>query len=287
MPGHTPRTFAVPTIYHEIDPRLCTFCEESLSGSRSREHIFPKWLLQTRNIVNDGFQITWASDVDDKLFGQRNLSLGSFVAGRVCRRCNNGWMSQLEQQIKELLSALMEAERQVAELSGFERESLARWATKTAFAYRSADLAPHLVDPRHAHDLAANRMPPVRVVARQASVELGLGCYATQRWMIDYPSPQRHVVETLTGHSHKTVLVLGHLLIAVCYWPEPTWPLVVSRRSHTPLWPLDAWLTYDYPTDRHGVPPSTETEVIDMVVGTRIAHPTCQDGFFPVASASF
>jgi hypothetical protein len=196
-------------------------------------------------------------------------------------------MSQLEQQTKELLYALMEAERQVRKLSNPERELLARWATKTAFAYRSADFAPHLVDPHHAHDLAAGRMPPVRVVARQASVELGLGCYATQRWTIDYPIPQRHAVEAFTGSSHKTVLVLGHLLIAVCYWPEPTWPLVVSRRSHTPLWPLGTWLTYDYPTDRHGVPHSTETEVIDLVVGTRIAHPASQGRFFPVASQSF
>lgn len=128
-------------------------------------------------------------------------------------------------------------------------------------------------------------LPPVHVVAREAPVELSLGSYATQRWLVSYPHAERSVVEGLVGRSHKTMLLLGRLLIAVWYWPDASWPIVISRRSHHALLPNDgAWLTYGYATDRHGVPPSSEPELIDMVVGTRVAHPASQAEFVPVAA---
>jgi hypothetical protein len=285
QPG-PPKMFVAPTSYHEVDTRVCAFCGGGLTGKRSREHIFPRWLLRDRDALDTAFRLDWTSASGEDLLGERVLPLRSFVAGRVCRSCNNGWMSALETQARELLPRFANAEQSLAGLSKAGRETLARWALKTAFACRSADLAPQLVDPEHARVLAEGAMPPAHVVAREAPVELGLGSYATQRWLVSYPTEERAAVEELVGRSHKTVLLLGRLLIAVCFWPDARWPVVISRSSHRALWPNDgAWLTYGHATDRHGVPPTAETELIDMVVGTRVAHPASQGEFVPVATS--
>jgi hypothetical protein len=279
------KIFVAPTTYQEVDGSLCVFCGVELSRARSREHVFPQWLLRDRGAFDSPFQLNWTSATGEQVLGKRDFPLRSFVAGRVCRHCNNGWMSALEQKVRAFLPGLIEADRAVTDLSKADQEILARWATKTAFVSRSADLAPHLVDPDHARMLVTGDMPPVHVIARQTPVELGLGSYATQRWLVYYPTAERSAVEDLIGRSHKTVLLLGRLLIAVCFWPDASWPIIISRRSHRALWPSDgSWLTYGYATDRHGVPSTTETELIDMVVGTRVAHPASQAEFVPVAS---
>jgi hypothetical protein len=285
LPGQS-KMFVAPTTYHEVDSSVCLFCGNELSGARSREHVFPQWLLRGRGALNSAFRLAWTSASDEQVLGARDFPLRSFVAGRVCRHCNNGWMSALEQKAREFLPGLTEAQHPLASLSRGDREVLARWATKTAFVARSADLAPHLVDPAHANMLSGGGMPPVHVVARQAPVELNLGSYATQQWLVSYPTTERSAVEDLVGRSHKTVLLLGRLLVAVCFWPDASWPIVISRKSHHALWPCDgSWLTYGYATDRHGVPPTRETEMIDMVVGTRVAHPASQGEFVPVAAS--
>jgi hypothetical protein len=275
------RTFVAPTSYAGVARGKCLFCGAALAGVRAREHVFPRWLLRRRGAERSSFCVQWTSDVSGEKFGERTQSMESLVAGRVCKACNNGWMSRLEQAVDDYLVELMDANRTLTSLSRSEGEDLARWAVKTAFAYRSADIAPTLVEARHARELAEGRMPPVHVVGRQASVDAGLGCYATQRWLVSYPVDERKAVEARVGRSHKTILLLGRLLIAVCHWPDPGWPLVISRVSHVPLWPRGTWLTYGHATDRHGVEPNSHTELIDLVVGTRVTHPATRSEFVP------
>ena len=124
--------FVAPTTYHEIDTSRCTFCGAERAGARSREHVFPQWLLRDRGALSNAFRLDWTSVTDEQALGERELTLGSFVAGHVCRRCNNGWMSALEQMTRELLPGLIDAERPLAELSKADREVVARWATSSS-----------------------------------------------------------------------------------------------------------------------------------------------------------
>jgi hypothetical protein len=285
LPHGPSRMFVAPTTYREVDSRLCVFCGSDLAGRRSREHIFPKWLLRHRDASRSPYRIDWSSDATGALFGERELGMGSLVAGRVCRDCNAGWMSRLEQDSSGLLRSLVDGERALRGTSSHERELLARWGTKTAFASRSADLSPQLVDPLDMRALAEGKMPRVAVLARQAAVDVGLGVYATQRWLVSYPSSERASVEHRVGRSHRTVLLLGRLLLGVCFWPDDTWPIVISQKSHVALWPTHgSWRTYAHATDRHGVPPTRETELIDFVIGSRVSHPSSQLQFEPMAA---
>jgi hypothetical protein len=194
-------------------------------------------------------------------------------------------MSRLEVEVRDELLALASGDRVLRDLDREQGAGIARWATKTAIAARSADLGPKVVGPDQGRTLAAGEMPPVWVVARQ-SVPMGLSWYSTQRWAVTYVADRRAEVTELIGRSYKTVLTVGALVLCVCYWPDPRWPLLISDISHRMLWsPTNDWLTYPYATDRHGATPSRETETIDMVVGTRVVHPSCRQSF-TVRSAS-
>jgi hypothetical protein len=280
VPGSDRRLIVCPTTEYALGTQHCVFCGVHLTGRRSREHIFPRWLTEHHGNATTPVEIRWMADWSHELLGERKLTLSNLVAGRVCRPCNNGWMSQLEDQVVSPLVELASGDRRPAELATHERELIARWATKTAFALRVADLGPRVVDSSHMQALANGGMPPVRVVARQATVDLGLSWCTTQWWMINYPPHSIVEVSRLVGRSHKTILTIGHLVVAICFWPDPRWPLLISRHSHVPLWPeRHVWLTYPHATDRHGARPNRETEIIDMVVGTRVAHPGSKKSF--------
>jgi hypothetical protein len=286
LPGSERRQFVCPTVEQPKKSGLCVFCGALLAAQRSREHIFARWLVIRYDKLSQPFQVTWNSDADGSVRAQRDLTMANLVAGRVCRECNNGWMCRLEQSVMDMLPAVASGQRRLTDLGAGERELLARWATKTTVAARSADLGPQLVSASHGRILAIGSMPPMHVVARQADIDLGLAWHASQRWLITYPRETRDEAARLVGQSHKTVLAIGQLLIAVCFWPDRPWPVIISRRSHTPLWPLPgSWRTYPHATDRHGVAATQETEIIDMVVGTRVAHPASQRQFASLAAS--
>src|SRR4051812_41788183 len=53
----------------------------------------------------------------------------------VCKLCNNGWMSLLEEKAKPVIERLLSNER--ASLEGAERELAARWILKTAMVFEA------------------------------------------------------------------------------------------------------------------------------------------------------
>jgi hypothetical protein len=271
------------TIEETSESDRCLFCAAALTGDRAREHVFARWLTSHYSHPSKPFNIDWFADGSGDLRDRRNLTMSRLVAGRVCRTCNNGWMSALESQVSKLLIDLASLTRSLSTLEVSERKLLARWTTKTAFAARSIDLAPKVVKPEQHRALVNGGMPSVWVLARQAEIDLGLNFFTTQRWLISYPQEARDETAHLVGRSHKTVLTVGHLILAVCHWPDSRWRFAISRLSHSPLWPATGtWLTYGHATNSHGVPPTPGTEIVDMVIGTRVAHPTRGKAFAAV-----
>jgi len=60
------------------------------------------------------------------------MGLEQFLAGKVCSDCNNGWMSALEQENRELLMGLIDQKIAPAELNESQRLLVAKWAVKTS-----------------------------------------------------------------------------------------------------------------------------------------------------------
>lgn len=74
------------------------------------------------------------------------------VLRRVCADCNSGWMSNLEDEVRPLLSPLIAGETIV--VSGGDRELLLRWALKTAAVLGPLQRAPDAVSPEFRRRLA-------------------------------------------------------------------------------------------------------------------------------------
>ena len=107
----------------------CIFC----GGSQvSKEHIFAKWMKEflpsefpkTRHIAT--FNSRFASPTEPKITF-RNGTPRSQKLRVVCEKCNNGWMSQLQQETKPILLPFLRGEWN--ELETETRVVLASWVT--------------------------------------------------------------------------------------------------------------------------------------------------------------
>src|SRR5215472_15966123 len=98
----------------------CHFCYRQMGAGqrlvRSREHIFAQWLLEDLEIADSEIQPTHFSSAGD-VRSTRHHTMRNLVAGGVCADCNNGWMSQLEADVRRILLALMISGRIVVDLA--------------------------------------------------------------------------------------------------------------------------------------------------------------------------
>lgn len=100
-------------------PRSCVFC-----GARpvTREALIPKWL---RKLLKERTGAAF-----DRTPGRKPwvMSLLTTVRRQVCAACNNGWMSELENEAKPVLTPMLLDETSV--LSPRQQVTLAKWAMK-------------------------------------------------------------------------------------------------------------------------------------------------------------
>ena len=99
----------------------------------SNEHVFPQWLLKELQIEKN--KISMGSVYFGMTGSQRNMDFASFVNGRICECCNNGWMSKLEIDVAPHITNLMNFRDVETELRWIEgnAETLAKWVLKTCF----------------------------------------------------------------------------------------------------------------------------------------------------------
>lgn len=103
------------------------FCQEQVS---SKEDIWPQWLTKR-------FPVSKASHMEAERGGHK---LGTWQtktpqllpARCVCRNCNNGWMSNLENEMKPIVDSILDG--QFRALDDSSQAVIAVWSIKTAMA---------------------------------------------------------------------------------------------------------------------------------------------------------
>jgi len=200
----------------------CIFCGNDLQGTRSREHIFPKWLqehlhLQRRELHH----VLYTSD-GQPTPTRRDHCFNSLVSGRVCSTCNSGWLAQLEGQAKPHLVPLLDGTytgAMPATISGL----VATWMFKTALTLDSvSQRTPKLVSKAHYDFLYQNKTVPLDVAIGMAHLindELNWiqgGC--------GYAPVHQHTdgLRAYLRGTYRICLGVGHLAWRVDYWPP--WP---------------------------------------------------------------
>jgi hypothetical protein len=108
--------------------RVCGFCERT---GVTLEHVWADWVTtvlgQRRMRIELGrksLRRTWNTQgPSDRI---------NMTARVVCRRCNNNWMSDLENSAKPLLTQMMTSNKILLPLDTASRVLIAAWAIKTA-----------------------------------------------------------------------------------------------------------------------------------------------------------
>lgn len=98
----------------------CIFCGEEKQGSD--EHVIPRWVRERLNITTP---VT--IHVEPSGEEHQDPYLTVLLRHHVCRDCNSGWMSDLEDKVAPFLGPMLVHERSV-DLDTEQQRDLARWA---------------------------------------------------------------------------------------------------------------------------------------------------------------
>ncbi|HST36457.1 MAG TPA: hypothetical protein VLK25_07500, partial [Allosphingosinicella sp.] len=111
-------------------PRQCIFCE---GPATSKEHFWPGWMHDLLPAVPDPkhdrrlYSFHPITGVREEGPQAKPGSIHTIKIRAVCAQCNNGWMSQLEQEARPFLTPLINGTPIV--LDAKQLEVVARWIT--------------------------------------------------------------------------------------------------------------------------------------------------------------
>ena len=110
--------------------RHCIFCSAQAS---SREHVWPSWLVAR---FSDAAARTY--------FERRQVPVGDWASPElkvkaVCKVCNNGWMSKMEQRTQPTIERLLDTP--LTQIDTSEQVALAAWAVKTSMVFEAVGAA--------------------------------------------------------------------------------------------------------------------------------------------------
>lgn len=116
--------------------RKCIFCGKP--GDISKEHVFGLWLREffprDKHTTHKSVYTAWLDESGSHTPAEKRDRLQGHVGSKslkvVCRQCNGGWLSQLEESVRPTLVPLITGERR--NLTEIEQVLLATWATKIA-----------------------------------------------------------------------------------------------------------------------------------------------------------
>ena len=126
----------------------CVFCDGASGASLSREHVLPNWLRRlfprSPSDTHTHGVVSWAAGEGDILSPpqvastQRSGQAGTRKVRAVCKKCNNEWLSVMEQDTQPLLESLILGERRIIDLP--EQPKLAAWVAKTVMTAEFIEL---------------------------------------------------------------------------------------------------------------------------------------------------
>lgn len=132
--------------------KQCIFCGNKSSHEIkiTAEHVLPKWMKKEIPSTKDGKYTSYYSDdneVKQRNFEKKGQTAFDQTVNRICNECNNGWMSKLENEVKESLFGLIVG--QPAPLFDEELHNLALWGVKTAIVRALVDAGDSLIPDSH------------------------------------------------------------------------------------------------------------------------------------------
>lgn len=187
--------------------RKCVFC--ATAGKMTGEHVYPLWTRET--VLPDAREDSgYIFGSEEKRYVIPGMPVASIKVKRVCARCNNGWLADLEEKAKPLLTRPIQGNPKTFHFA--EVGIVASWAYKTCIL---ADLAgTKLLGPLGFRWLYERRRPPKGVVVTMAVN----GGPRFPQYGVSVPA--HYTIETGQGEKHDLdsyllTIGIGHLVFQV------------------------------------------------------------------------
>lgn len=202
----------------------CTFCGDK-SVSRGKEDVVPLWLARKLayiaqmhhpesmpTYVNYGFD-----NLADFQAGNASSAIPSgaipaaYKLPDVCKECNNGWMSRLEEAAKHLIVGLLMDEQKF--LAPYDQFILSTWMVKTCLTYDASLIPryiPEAIGTRRFYEFGYP-LPAFEVQIGHDPKHISQGEFVHSRMLVAVPQPD--------GAEIKAVLVafqFDHLILNTC-----------------------------------------------------------------------
>ncbi len=235
----------------------CVFCDRRTYGGREGgEHVYPQWMLKflglennrsQRRVIGPGTRGMPGQPATAEVFrsyrtkSMRVEKFGRSTVWRVCTKCNNEWMSQLEAQAKPILTKLILGGATLGSTLDSERAALAHWMVKTACVFDCSETHERFIPDRVAKLAKEGSAPPGMCLfgthcENPALAGKALHGQLSSDWFSQAPSPEWFT--EIQPHSFKFSFSAGYIVLLLAYWRDcPPWQFAVWNEIHgKPLW---------------------------------------------------
>lgn len=213
--------------------QACLFCGCALKGKRTTEHVFPDWLLKARRLSQHEIErVVIGRDGKEKTRRKAHV-LDKIRLGPVCGDCNSGWMSDLEDKAKKVLTPLFDV-KSIPKLKPAKREVLALWTVKTAAMLNWSSNYGRLVTADEIRVLNGGSTIP-----DQISVYLAHNPYKTKVEWLETEAWETIVPTHLTmvgANGWKIALQFGNLCLIAAKTPDPRLIVIHAEDVHVPIY---------------------------------------------------
>lgn len=212
----------------------CVFC--GAKGAMTREHVWPNW-LSGLGIIDESVEIGVGRL--NRLFDRRGpMPAFQVTVKSVCEKCNNGWMSDLEHEVRPVLAHIIYGN--ACTIDSAKQPVVAFWALKTL-------LTSMLTLPKDGRNGVAKSeyndlYASVNADGQPNNMQVWIGQYKGERHLIQ-ATP---MVVVPKGSSEPPVpqayvfsIVLGEALIQGVRFTDPSKKIsLISMRNFGQVWPV-------------------------------------------------
>ena len=214
--------------------RSCIFCDGT---QMSLEHVWPRWAAK---LVVDAGAVQHRSYAQfqgrDAVANTYNQPPFQQTAKVVCRDCNNGWMSRLEEAAKPYLETMLHGRGRV--LCGPAQTTLAAWALKTSMVIVASQAKGEAVIPPADHRYLGEHGKPPSTVRVWIGAYVGTHPAVSDSYGIEARSATDGELRSIWG----TTLTFGPISFHVFGSDLPDYPDSVRFKA--------PWLHQIWPTSK-------------------------------------
>jgi hypothetical protein len=221
-------------------PKGCIFCGKSPTTS---EDLVPLWaskiLMRTKpppsqpGKIVKGRHRRWSEGAQKDVNQEWDRKdTPRFTVKCVCGECNNGWMSEIENAAKPIMTAMMEDQRIILDTG--DQEKVAKWLGLKAIIAQYG-LPQGQISPEWTHAFAIEKCPPT-------SWQIRIAHYQGTRPVFWVTTPlDTIIIHSLVPFAMKRpgflfVAQLGHFVGQVQGIRQQTW-IVPTQRHFIQIWP--------------------------------------------------